>query len=382
MKFSEFIVGLFTAIVAGLVPLYAFFYLVYLVVGLPLRRQERARMFLDLVETGLAQGRSIEDTVVSVARSRDTSIGVRFHLLAAYLESGWTLPSALQKAAGLLPPQMIAMIKVGQEIGQPQRILPACRTLLNDATSHIQSAYNYLVVLAFVLLPFIPALLWMMTVFVLPKFQMIFADMTEGAPLPNYSFHWAAVLSQVQIVLSLGFYLGAIVYLGGPRLLSWIGAGLLLTRLDGFLYRIPWRRKRIQRDFAAMLGVLLDAGVKEDRAVTLAAESTANQAFIRRADRVVAALGQGTKLPEALGFIDPTGEFHWRLTNALRSGKNFFAALAGWLESLDADAFRQQQTFAQLVTTGLVLYNGVMVGLFAIFVFGGFTRMIEEGVLW
>jgi hypothetical protein len=30
----------------------------------------------------------------------------------------------------------------------------------------------------------------------------------------------------------------------------------------------------------------------------------------------------------------------------------------------------------------LVLYNGMMVALFAIFVFGGLTQIIDEGVLW
>lgn len=382
MKLGEFMVGLFTAFVAGLVPLYAFFYLVYVAIGLPLRRQERARLFLDLVTTGLASGRSIEESVVSISRSGDTSVGARFHLLAAYLEGGWDLVSALQKSAGLLPPQMTAMIRVGQEIGDARRVLPACRALLNDATSHLQNAYNYLIVLAFVLLPVIPALFWVMTVFVLPKYQQLFADLRESTPLSALPFHWAAAMSQVQIVVALLFYLGAIFYVGGPRLVSWLGAGLLLPRIDGLLYRVPWRRKRMQRDFAGMLGLLLDAGVPEDRAVTLAADSTNNRAFTRRAERVVGALRQGTPLPQALAAIDSSGELHWRLANALRSGKNFFAALTGWLEGLDAQAFRQQQTFGQLVTTGLVLYNGLMVALFAVYVFGGFTAIIEEGVLW
>ena len=382
MKLSEFMVGLFTAFVAGLIPLYAFFYLVYVSIGLPLRRQERARLFLDLVQTGLASGRSIEDTVVSISRSGDTSIGVRFHLLAAYLEGGWDLASALQKSAGLLPPQMTAMIRVGQEIGDPRRVLPACRALLNDAASHMQSAYNYLIVLAFVLLPVIPALFWVMTVFVLPKYQQLFADLRESAPLSALPFHWAAILSQVQIVLALFFYVGAVFYVGGPRLVAWLGAGLFLPKIDGLLYRVPWRRKRMQRDFAGMLGLLLDATVPEERAVALAADSANNRAFARRAEKVVSSLRQGVPLPQALAAIDPSGEFHWRLTNALRSGKNFFAALTGWLEGLDAQAFRQQQTFGQLVTTGLVLYNGLMVALFAVYVFGGFTAVIEEGVLW
>jgi type II secretory pathway component PulF len=382
MKGIEFIGSACAAVIAGLIPLYAFSYLLYFLVGLPLRRQERARLFLDLIETGLTQGRSIENTIVSISRSRDQSVGVRFHLLAAYLESGWKLVPALEKVGTLVPPQFVAMLRVGEEIGEPRRILPACRALLKDATSQIQSAYNYLVVLAFVLIPVVPALFWMMTVFVLPRYKAIFAEMLEGEVLPPVPFELAALLSQIQLGVALLFYIGAIFYVGGPRLISWLQAGLSVPNFDWLLYRIPWRRKRMQRDFAAMLGALLDAQVPEERAVALAGASTANRSFMKRATGVVAQLRQGVKLTEAIAGLDESGEFRWRLANAIHSGKNFLLALAGWLDALEAKAFQQQQAFAQLVTTAFVLYNGLMVTLFAVFVFHGITMMIDEGVLW
>jgi type II secretory pathway component PulF len=382
MNAVGFMIGLGTALVAGLVPLYALAYLVYFILGLPLRRQERARLFLDLVATGLADGRSIEHTIISISQSHDRSVGVRFHLLAAYLQSKWNLGQALEKIGGFLPPQVTAMLRVGEEIGDPGRVLPACRMLLRDATSHVQSAYNYLVVLAFVLIPVIPAVYWALATFVIPKYRVLFTDLLEGQPLPWFPFEAAAVFAQFQILLALVFYAGAVFYIGGPRLLAWLAAGLNLPALDGVLYWVPWRRKRMQRDFAAMLAVLLDAQVPEDRAVTLAAATTRNSIFIRRAHRVSDQLHAGVKLTDALATFDATGEFRWRLLNALHSGKDFAAALEGWLENLDARAFRQQQVFAQLVTTGLVLYNGVMVGALAVFIFHGLTAVIEEGVLW
>jgi type II secretory pathway component PulF len=368
-------------LVTALIPLYALAYLLYYLIGLPLRRQERARLFLDLVSTGLDQGHSIEQTVVSIARSRDRSVGVRFHLLAAYLESGWNLVPALEKV-GLLPPQIVAMLRAGQEVGDARRILPACRTYLKDGASQVQSAYNYLIVLAFVLIPVVPALFWVMSVFIMPKYQAMFADLMEGGALSPMPFRLAATLSRIQFALALLFYLGALFYVGGPRLYSWLTAGFSFPSLDGLVYRVPWRRKRMQRDFAAMLGVLLDAAVPEARAVSLAAKSTANAAFVRRAERVAAQLGQGVALTDALAGFDESGELRWRLSNALRAGRNFFAALEGWLESLDARAFRHQQAFAQVVTTSLVFYNGLMVALFAVFVFHGFTALIQEGLLW
>lgn len=368
--------------VAGLIPLYAFCYLLYVLIGLPLRRQERARFFLDLIETGLSQGGPLEQTILSISRSRDYSLGPRFHLLAAYLEAGWALGEALRKVGGLLPPQMIQMLIAGEEIGDPRKVLPACRTLLRDGSAHVQSAYNYVVVLAFVLIPIVPALLWLLSIFVFPKFETIFADLLEGASLPDLPFQAAALLSQVQLLLALVFYLGAIFYVGGPRFWEWLKAGLSIPRLDAVPLWVPWRRRRLQRDFAAMLGVLLDSGVPEERAVKLAAASTANEALAKSADKVMEQLRSGLALPDAIAQLDSDEEFGWRLRNAVHSGKDFFAALSGWLEALEARAYQQQQAFGQGVTTMLVLYNGAMVGLFAWFVFHAITLVIEEGVLW
>ncbi|MSU22073.1 MAG: hypothetical protein EXS30_11845 [Pedosphaera sp.] len=383
MKSAYFVVTHFAWLITWFIPVYAFFYLVYFLIGLPLRRQERARFFLDLIETGVRQGRGIEETVTSISQSRDETLGVRFHLLANYLTSGWQFIPAVEKVAGLLPPQMVAMLKVGEEIGDLKRVLPACRTLLKDGGSKIQSSYHYLIVLAFVLIPVTPAMFWMMTVFVVPKLNQLFADLLEVGPVPFPAlFHGATAIAQIQLAVALVFYIGAIFYVGGPRMVSWLQAGLSIPNLDSLFYWVPWRRKRMQRDFAAMLAVLLDAEVPEDRAVLLAAECTSNQVIIGRARRIASSLREGIKLTEALEKMDDSGEFRWRLANAVRGGRNFFDALTGWLESLDARAFQQEQAAAQVITTLLVLVNGLMVTLFAVFVFGGISSIFEAAILW
>src|SRR5213592_2031135 len=81
-------------------------YLVYFLFSLPLRRQERARFVLDLVERELKKGRSVETAVVALAQSHDRSLGVRFYMLAAHLKNGLRLSAALGKVPRLLPPQI------------------------------------------------------------------------------------------------------------------------------------------------------------------------------------------------------------------------------------------------------------------------------------
>ena len=69
--------------------------LIHFFFSLPMRRAERARLFLDLVEGALKRGQSIEEMILSIAQSRDRTVGVRFHLLAAHIESGLRFVAAL-----------------------------------------------------------------------------------------------------------------------------------------------------------------------------------------------------------------------------------------------------------------------------------------------
>ena len=139
---------------------------------------------------------------------------------------------------------------------------------------------------------------------------------------------------------------------------------------------------RQQRDFSAMLAVLLDAGIAEEEAVTLAGQSTHNVMFEKRAGRVCDQLRAGVALPEAIQSIDGAGELRWRLANALKRGSDFQSILAGWHDALDASAFQQEQAAAQVATTVLVLYNGLVVGMTAIAIFLALIALIQTASLW
>jgi type II secretory pathway component PulF len=145
---------------------------------------------------------------------------------------------------------------------------------------------------------------------------------------------------------------------------------------------LPWRRKRLQRDFSAMLAMLLDAGVTEAEAVRLAAGCTANEILIARSDAVAAELAAGAPLTAAVAALDDSGEFRWRLENAAHGHGGFHAALAGWHEALTARAYQQEQAASQLVTTGLVLLNGVVVGVICVGVFQALAAVLAGVGQW
>src|SRR5215813_6237082 len=70
-------------------------YAMYFLLTLPMRRNERGRLFIDLLELGLKDGRTPEVAISEAASTRDLSLGARFHLLSAYLAQGLRLHEAL-----------------------------------------------------------------------------------------------------------------------------------------------------------------------------------------------------------------------------------------------------------------------------------------------
>jgi type II secretory pathway component PulF len=345
-----------------------------------LKRQERAHCFLRLLELGVGQGRSVEETIASLARARVRDMGVFFHLVAAWMERGCRLGGALQEAPGFLPRQVAAMIRVGESVGQLERVFPLCRASLGSGPAESRKQLNNLAVLLFVS-PIGPVVLWMIAIFILPKFRAIWDDMGIQAPFyVETCFKIGYALASITALLWLGLWILESSRGGGGRLIRMLfpGSGGLLDWLE---LRLPWKRKRIQRDFSAMLAALLDTGVPEAKAIELAAEATANRRFQRRAERAVHSLREGVSLAGALQKLDGSGEFRWRLQNATPSGRGFSQALSGWIESLDARAFQQEQFFSQLVSTGFVLLNGVMVGLTAISIFR-FLIITIDSIAW
>jgi len=338
-----------------------------------------------VIELSLKDGQTPERAIVAAAASRDRVMGARFYAMASHIESGARLDDALRKVPRLLPPEISAMLRVGSEIGDVSRVLPACRQLLNDVVSQTRGAVNYLPVLAFIIMPVVPVVLLIISIFVLPKFEMISRDM--GAVMPAFSeaiFHGRHSLVAIEFFVMFFFQALIFFYIAGPRgrTIASLGMAPLGHFVDRIMWNLPWRRNRMKRDFTSMLALLLDAGVAEPRAITLAAESTANSVFAGRAVRAVAQLSAGARLPEALEALDDNRELRWRIDNATHGESGFFASLKGWFESLDAKAFQQEQGAAQTLTTALVVVNGIMIGCIVFSVFAMLTGIIEEGVLW
>ena len=357
-------------------------FLIHFLFTLPMRRAERARLFLDLLESALKRGQSLEAMILSIAQSRDRTLGVRFHLLAAHIESGLRFVTALEKVPRFLPPQISAMLRVGEKLGDLRRVLPACREILRDRPAAVRSAMHYLILVVLLFSPVFIFVVMMTAVMVIPKFKEVAAGMgIKLWPVTMFIFGHTSWLIGIETVISLLLVAAVLIYIGGPQFVRWFQfRGLPFV--DWIAWRIPWKQKRLQRTFSAMLAVLLDGGVPEGEAVRLAGDCTANEICRHRARLVLAALEQGIKLDDAVRAFDSSGEFHWRLTNATHARGGFLSALQGWHEALDAKAFQQEEASAHAITSGLVILNGVLVALIATSMFGILIACVNAALLW
>ena len=351
---------------------------------LPLRRRERTLAFLDLVEMGLNHGRSPEHIVVEIAATGDTTLGTDFARLAGRIRDGDSLGRALAKVPAFLPDPVTAMLQAGEQMRDIRKVLPPCRAALASGPSRAMGAFNYLPVFS----PGLPmlAVVQFLMIIIVPKFQEIYFDLLEGRSLPASTqllLAYARYVAPASLVLVALFLFGlSFTFERGRRFWFACYSRLFKPLGDRCLFQLPWRRKRMQRDFSAMLAILLDAGMPEADAVRFAAQSTANRMFTARAHTAVERLQQGVKLTEAIRALDETGEFQWRLANAAHTGTGFLRALEGWHDALEAKSFQQEQAASQAISTAFIVLNGALVCFIAVAIFQPLIAVIQQGALW
>jgi type II secretory pathway component PulF len=333
--------------------------------------------FLDLIETVLDRGQSVEQAIVSSAENRDCALGVRYFMVAAHIEGGARLGEALEKVPSFLPPQVNAMLRAGEKLGDVKKVLPACREVLRIAPDTVRTTMHYMVAILQLFAPIAAFMIFLITTFVVPRFREVAYGMNvELWPVTHFVFAITPYIILFEALIFLALMTVVVIYIGGPGFVRWFQFRSVPV-VDWITWRVPWKQKKLLRAFSAMLAVLLDGGVPEAVAVRLAGDCTANEICRHRAQRVVAALQQGTKLDDAIRAFDGTGEFHWRLTNATHARGGFLDALRGWHEALDAKAFQQEEAATHAVASGLVILNGVLVGLIATAMFGILIAMMR-----
>ena len=172
--------------------------------------------------------------------------------------------------------------------------------MLRVAPDTVRTTMHYMMAILLLFAPVACFVICLLSVLVIPKFKEVAAGYGGTIwPLTRFVFNNTFWLVAFEVVVFLALLSVAAIYIGGPGLVRWFQFRSLPV-VDWITWRVPWKQKKLQRTFSAMLAVLLDGGVPEAEAVRLAGDSTANEICRRRARRIMAALEQGIKLDDAV----------------------------------------------------------------------------------
>lgn len=364
--------------VVCVVPLLAYYFL-----SLPLRRAQRALLFLDLVEQGLRAGKTLEETVVSVTATGDSCLGYRFQRVGDWIRQGTPWPEALERVPNFLPPVVVATLKAADQMGGLECVIPLCRQLMAEARSRTGATFQIFASIPWMIIPILPMVAGTLSVFVAPKYFDMLGEMgVMGVSRLHAIIPLSEALAVFQCVGGFLLIIMGISYVCGPWIRRYLQPDSLPV-LDACLWwGLPWHRKRVLRTFGALLATALDAGLSESDAIRVAANAADNRLLSRKASRVIQRLSQGVEFSAALAALRQDRELGWRLANATRSRYGFVSALEGWWVSLEARAAKQHQTAAQLFSATLLLLSGLMVGTISLVYFLPLIHLIEEASLW
>lgn len=259
----------------------------------PVADKERAvftRQLSTLLRAGMPLLRGLE---VVARQERNRAFRRIIDALADDIRSGGTLSEAMARHANVFDRLYVNMIKAGEAGGVLDVVLDRLAKFQEKSLqlrAKVKSAMVYPLIVMTVAVAILAGLL----IFVVPKFQQIFADLLKGAPLPP--------LTQAVLVVSEAVrthYLVVLVaVIGAALLFRFFRATAAGGRLiDGMLLRLPvfgdLILKSLVARFTRTFGTLLSSGVPILQAITVTRDTTGNARLAEALDLVHDAVKQG-----------------------------------------------------------------------------------------
>lgn len=219
--------------------------------------------------------------------------------LAADLKAGFTLPQALERQAGRVPPYYAALLSAGIRSGRVGDVLGTLTLYarsLNDFRSIIVSSLLY------PLIVFILGSLVLIFVgnFILPAYQNILLEFKMKLPVFSEMVLWAG--KHTLLIFGVPILLVIAVVLAERLWLNRTPEGRRLSAR--FVYAIPIagtlvRSARLAA-FTDLLGILVEQGVPLPEALRLSAQASSDPLLSEAVKRVEADISQGMPLGQSL----------------------------------------------------------------------------------
>lgn len=279
--------------------------------------------------------------------------------LARHLEAGFSLAQSLRRVPGVAAPEAVLAAAVGQATG---KLAPCLRQASQWRVTPVWLEILPRMVYPLLILIVMMLALFYQSIYVLPRFQRIFADFKMKLPALTEMFtEWANWLGEFWWQ-SIGVGLG-IVTLAGLFLFNF----WLCWYCPGVSY---FYRRLVQARVLKMLGLLLEPAIPAPQALGLLADSGYfGGAVHRRLHRVRWGVEQGEPLGEQLRRVGLLPHYMLPLVQAAQQSNRLPWALTELADHQAQRTLRFAQRLIQSIFPVILLAVGVVVGLSAVSVF-------------
>lgn len=332
------------------------------------------RQLATLVNAGLPILRSLETLS---RQERNLAFKVVIEAVAETIRSGGTLSDGLQSYPKIFDRLYINMVKAGEASGVLGQVLERLARFLEKAErikGKVKAAMTYPAIISLVATGIVAALM----VFVVPKFEQIFAGQLKGQPLPQLTqfvlgvshFVKDHVVVTVGLAVSLWFVAGA---LRRTRRGIWIwDAGLLRLPAIG-----PLVLKAATGRFSRTFGTLLASGVPILQALIITRDTAGNVHLAEALDTVHDRVKEGDTVA---GPLEATRIFPPMVTSMIDVGEET-GALPEMLNRI-ADTYDEEVDNAvagltSIIEPIMIVLMAVMVGTIVIALFLPIVRIIQ-----
>lgn len=332
------------------------------------------RQLATLLRAGMPLVRGLE---VLARQERKTSMRRMIESLAERLRAGGTLSAAMTEHPRIFDPLYLSMVRAGEAGGALETVLERQARFAEKSLQlrgRIRTAMIYPVVVLLVAMGVLTGLI----VFVVPRFQQIFADLLKGAPLPPLTQavlafsewtrgHWAAALAA---------------FVGGWGLLALTRRSPLGRSLaDAAVLRAPifggLVLKAVVARFARTLGTLLASGVPILPALLITRETCGNVRIATALDQVHDRVKAGEPVArplEATGVIPPM------VTSLIDVGEQtgqLPAMLGRIADTYEEEVDNAAAGLGSALEPLLILFLAVVVGIVVISLFLPIVRIVQ-----
>lgn len=324
------------------------------------------RQLATLINAGLPLLRSLR---VLVKQEKNPLLKRAINDMAETIESGSTFAEALAQHPKIFNKLFINMVKAGEVGGVLDVVLVRLAEFMEKAQrikSKVVSAMVYPVVVMVMAL----GILIFLLVVIVPRFQEIFKDLLEGAPMPALT---EAVLS-VSEVISSQLWLVALIVAGlviAIKLLRKTTGGALLV--DRMKLRAPVFGKLVQLTaisrFTRTLGTLMSSGVPVLQALLIVRETVGNEIIARSVGEIHDSVKEGENMAPT---IENSKQFPPMVVSMVEVGEETGALpemLMKIADTYDEDVDNAVAGMTSVIEPILIIFLALIVGSIVIALF-------------